>query len=128
MPSVITILNPAKSRGKKSLPPPKEIQVTLGKIHPRPKLPEPTVAQMAENFVEATSEWAKAGFRLTEKEVALERRATCEACPGGYWDAKARRIPLTEIYLGKCNHPACGCTKYKVFLATSKCPGGYWKR
>lgn len=79
---------------------------------------EPTVGQMAENFVGAVSQWSKAGFPVVSEEVWRARAAVCEGCE--YWDGAAR------FGLGKCRHKKCGCTRFKRFLATEKCPLGKW--
>jgi len=74
--------------------------------------PEPTLQQMAANFTAAMADWTKAGFRTVERAVYEKRHTTCQAC--FYWDAPARGG------LGKCR--ICGCTKFKLWLATTKCP------
>jgi hypothetical protein len=83
-----------------------------------PVLSEPRMADLVSNFTGAISEWILAGFPIVTRELALERAETCRACP--FWDAKAR------LGLGKCGSPKCGCTKIKVWLATSKCPEARW--
>lgn len=85
------------------------------------ELPEPTLAQMTENFGQAMATFIKAGLPVASKEVVLERAAACRK-PCDYWDEKAR------LGLGKCRHPACGCSKGKWWLGTSRCPLGLWPR
>lgn len=79
---------------------------------PKPRLPEPAVAEMAVNFTSAMAAWVKAGFPVVEHEVYEQRHAICLACE--YWDAHAR------AGLGKCNR--CGCSRAKLWLAPSECP------
>jgi hypothetical protein len=64
--------------------------------------------------------WAKAGLPLASKALRNARLATCNACPGGYFD------PAGNWGLGQCKAPGCGCSKIKAALATSKCPKSYW--
>ncbi len=87
-------------------------------------LPEPTPSEMVANAADAFVAWGAAGFPVRPYASRLAVVAACDACI--YWDANARKIPFTEIYLGKCMHPGCGCTKMKRFLLTSRCPMGKW--
>lgn len=80
----------------------------------KPMLPAPTIAQMAENFGGAVSRWIEGGYSVVSREEFDRRLTLCRACP--FWDEKAR------FGMGKCNHPACGCTKGKMWLATERCP------
>lgn len=86
-------------------------------VHREPP-PEPTIAHMAANFLTATARWLAAGAPVVARETFEHRLATCRACE--YWDEAAR------AGAGKCNHPNCGCTKAKLWLATEKCPIGKW--
>jgi hypothetical protein len=89
----------------------------------RPKLPtpipEPTLADLASNFGSAISRWTAAGFPTVDAETYATRTTICAGCP--LWDAKAR------FGLGKCTHKKCGCTKFKRWLTTEKCPLGKWE-
>ncbi len=85
-----------------------------------PELREPTFKEMFQNFAGAMEDWVKAGFPVGNEEISLERHASCSGCD--LWDGNAR------FGLGKCNHPLCGCSKIKFWLATSVCPAGKWKR
>jgi hypothetical protein len=75
--------------------------------------PEPTLAELASNFVAAMSTWTKAGFPTVAREDYEARSAACSACE--LWDGAAR------LGLGTCKAPACGCTKLKRWLATAQC-------
>lgn len=80
--------------------------------------PEPTVAELATNFVGAMGRWAAAGFPTVSSEAYAARAAVCDACV--HWDGAAR------FGLGKCAAPGCGCTSTKRWLTTEKCPLGKW--
>ena len=74
--------------------------------------PAPTLIELATNFTNAMANWADAGFRVVEK-VEYERRHTvCFACE--FW------VPDAMLGIGKCKK--CGCSKFKLWLVTSKCP------
>jgi hypothetical protein len=79
---------------------------------------ELTVRELATNFGTAISTWASKGFKVVSKEDYDKRAAICNACP--LWDATAR------MGLGRCGSVKCGCTKFKRWLYTEKCPEGKW--
>ena len=83
-------------------------------------LVEPTVTELAGNFVEAIRKWALSGFPVASEEIYAERAAICGQCE--FWDGAAR------AGLGQCTAPGCGCTRFKRFLATERCPLGKWPR
>lgn len=85
---------------------------------PTPDVEEPTTAELASNFAGAMVRWASAGFPTVSREVYEQRGAVCGSCQ--HWDGEARGG------LGKCNHPGCGCTKLKRWLASEKCPLNLW--
>lgn len=84
-----------------------------------PKLPYPKLHEQLKNFIADSAEWAKSGFKRSEKELVSERLHTCVDCEhwsGGssFWNFRCRK---------------CGCAmKIKVTRATAKCPAGKWKR
>lgn len=78
----------------------------------------PTVLQMAANVAKAASDWVSGGMEMANDETQTKRKNICAGCE--LWDANAR------LGLGKCTHEKCGCTKMKVWLATSVCPLGRW--
>ena len=71
---------------------------------------------LAENFLGATAKWAASGFQIVDQTQYAARVAACDSCP--QWDSAAR------FGLGKCR--ACGCTRFKRWLATEKCPLSKW--
>lgn len=81
-------------------------------------LQEPSVADLAKNFGGALSRWFAAGLPIVSKDEYARRAKICDSCP--HWDAAAR------AGLGKCKHKKCGCTSFKRWLATEKCPIGKW--
>jgi hypothetical protein len=90
----------------------KEIREKFPAPPPPPRLPEPTVTEMAINFTQAMAGWVKAGFKVVGREVYEQRHVICLSCE--YWDAQARAGQ------GKCRR--CGCSRAKLWLAPSKCP------
>jgi hypothetical protein len=83
-----------------------------------PLRPEPSLADLLENFADAIAVWAQDGFPLRTKAQVLECREICERCE--FWNGEAR------LGLGECRHPSCGCTKIKHWLASEHCPKGLW--
>lgn len=81
---------------------------------------EPTLAELASNFSTALGKWIAAGVPVVSQSLYEARAAACAACH--LWDAEAR------AGLGKCNAPGCGCTMFKRWLATERCPLGEWPR
>ncbi len=81
-----------------------------------PEITEPTLTELTANFASAMTRWASAGFQTVTKEQYDARAAICSSCE--FWDATAR------LGLGKCK--ACGCTKFKRWLATERCPKQKW--
>jgi hypothetical protein len=92
----------------------------VGELRRQLRPPEPTASELAANFAGAMARWSSAGFAIVDERTYAARAAICEACP--HWDARAR------LGLGKCCAPGCGCTKFKRWLATEKCPLGKWAR
>lgn len=91
---------------------------------PLEPLPPPTLADMADHLGGALVKWAARGFPIAPREERLARLRMCEGGPGQprcqHWK------PAARLGLGKCNHPSCGCTRAKTFLATEKCPIKKW--
>lgn len=79
---------------------------------------EPKITDLLNNFSNAVSRWAASGFAISREEEFNSRYKICSNCE--FWDAKAR------FELGKCNHKKCGCTKFKLWLKTEKCPIDKW--
>lgn len=95
-----------------------EQEFPLGKRVVIEELREPTIIEMAQNFGEAMKGWKAAGWKIVSPEVYAEIRKICDPC--GFWDPKAR------LGLGKCNHRKCGCSIFKRWLLSSRCPLGKW--
>jgi hypothetical protein len=77
-----------------------------------------TVGALASKFADAMGRWRKAGYETVPEETHRARLDTCRACP--LWDGKFLRG------VGRCT--ACGCTGFKLFLASEECPAGKWGR
>lgn len=79
---------------------------------------QPTWTDLIANFTQAAKEWAAAGYPLADRDTLEHRRFQCEgdatvkACP--HWDPTA--------YLGTGGCRLCGCSRAKLWLATSHCP------
>lgn len=88
-------------------------------VSPREPLPEPpTIPDMLGNFAGSMLRWAGSGFATVDEVAFRLRLAQCRACE--FWDEAAR------AGAGKCNHPRCGCTKAKLWLASERCPIARW--
>ena len=66
----------------------------------------------------ALKEWQQKGFKIADKASRRTRFEQCKSC--GYWHAEG------NFYLGECHAAGCGCTRMKIWLATSACPKGNW--
>lgn len=84
----------------------------------KPEPTEPTLAELAGNFGAAMVRWSAAGFSTVTEQTYHGRAAACESCH--FWDGSAR------LGLGICKAPGCGCTRFKRWLATERCPLGQW--
>lgn len=69
-----------------------------------------------ENFKESMSRWVDAGLPVISDEEFDRRLSICRSCE--FWKEGG------NLYLGKCEK--CGCTKFKLKLATESCPIGNW--
>lgn len=86
-----------------------------------PPLPAPERAGLltkAARLKAALQEWRRAGLPLASRAARKERQACCDACE--YYR------PTGNLGLGECTAPGCGCTRAKLWLATSVCPLGKW--
>jgi hypothetical protein len=79
---------------------------------------EPRPIELVENFAGAMARWAGAGFKTATREQYDSRMVICGHCP--HWDGKAR------FGLGICRAPGCGCSRFKQWLASERCPLGKW--
>ncbi len=84
--------------------------VTLGLA----SLTEPSIVDMAINLTTSMGEWAKAGFKIADD--VQSRAGKCLHCER--WD------PAARLGLGKCR--ICGCSKFKWWLKTTRCPIHKW--
>jgi hypothetical protein len=78
----------------------------------------PTPSEMAANFAGAMARWAAAGFKTMDEGGYNARLAVCIGCE--MWDAAG------NFGLGQCQSPGCGCTKFKLWLASETCPEKKW--
>jgi len=108
-PTVSTAPSSGQDQGAKSTFPP-----ISGTSLPQ----DPSLAQEASNLAAALAAWAAAGFPVADAERVAQIKAICESCP--LWDGAARGG------MGKCRSFKCGCTKFKWWIKTSKCPEGKW--
>lgn len=81
-------------------------------------IPEPKISDLLFNFSNAITKWSSAGFPISNENEFMDRYKICSNCE--FWDASAR------FNLGKCKHKKCGCTKFKIWMKTEKCPMGKW--
>jgi len=76
----------------------------------------PSLTEQAGNFLTSMKNFASSGFKATTAEQLETRKAICNDCkffdPSGFGG------------LGKCRK--CGCSAYKLNIAASVCPMGYW--
>lgn len=88
--------------------------------------PEPTALELAANFTRAMARWSAAGFPVVSEDGYHARSQTCEGVEPelrcAHWDGAA------NLGLGKCKAPGCGCTRFKRWLATEKCPLDKWPK
>src|SRR5579871_2530120 len=76
---------PGKAESTSQSPLLKIVEQLIGKSRPKaPQIPEPTVSEMATNFLEATAKWSSAGFPIVSKENYEARAAVCNGCE--FWD------------------------------------------
>lgn len=72
------------------------------------------VARLGQAFIR----WIRGGLGIASRAARLERRLICESCP--MWR------PAGNAGFGECSDPRCGCTKFKRWLSTERCPQGKW--
>ena len=73
--------------------------------------------EKARNLSAAVASIAKSGFKAAEREERKRRGAICTKCE--YWRKNG------NLSLGECTQ--CGCSKYKRFFESQKCPIGKWQ-
>ena len=75
-----------------------------------------SILEMAKNFAREVKVWVKGGAKVVSEQEFQKRAELCAACE--FYDAEAFGGH------GKCRQ--CGCSSFKLFLSTSKCPDGRW--
>jgi hypothetical protein len=85
-------------------------------IRMKQELKYPKLKDQAKNFMAAVTEFTNSGFQLVTKEQYAARRKICEGCV--YFD------PEGFVGVGRCKK--CGCSSYKLNMASSRCPMGLW--
>lgn len=115
---IMGIVNSMKFTRLKDLPP-AEARTRVTLFQPA-DMENASLLTKANRLRKELSSWAKAGLPLVSSAIRKARIATCEKCPGGYYD------PAGNWGMGQCKAPGCGCSRVKAALATSVCPKGYW--
>lgn len=77
------------------------------------------ILKKAGNALKAFGRAAKNGFKTADKREIDIRRNICTTCEK--WN------PSGNLGFGECLHKKCGCTKFKIHLASESCPLGKWK-
>ena len=75
-----------------------------------------TLLDMAKNFAREVKVWVEGGAKVVSEQEFQKRAELCAACE--FYDAEAFGGR------GKCRQ--CGCSSFKLFLATTKCPIDKW--
>ena len=75
-----------------------------------------TLLDVAKNFTREIAQWVRKGVPVVPQEVFEQRVKECTSCEFFNAEAFGGR--------GKCNK--CGCSSFKLFLATTKCPIDKW--
>lgn len=77
----------------------------------------PSLGEQASGLINSMYDFAASGFKTVTEEQYNERRAICEGCQ--FFD------PNGFMGIGRCRK--CGCSSYKLNIAASRCPFGYWE-
>lgn len=78
----------------------------------------PKFLDLVLNFSKAVTNWAQAGFPITEEDEYKKRIDTCKKCP--FWKENILDLDV----FGKCS--ICGCSGFKPWLKTEFCPKDKW--
>ena len=78
----------------------------------------PSVFIKARNLAAAVRRQIANGAKLAPRPVRQRRLQECAACE--IWKSGG------NFGLGECTHKSCGCSRYKRFFLTEKCPLGKW--
>lgn len=82
-----------------------------------PTIESPSTRSMALSLFKEIGKSAKTGFKRVSEEAFNQRLSICNDC--NYWDK--------EGFFGYGRCKACGCSKAKLWLATSSCPIKKWE-
>jgi hypothetical protein len=85
-------------------------------LNPSPE--RASLPKKARRLGAALVRWTRGGWALAERRARAGRRAACLACP--YWRSGG------NLGMGECTAPGCGCSRFKRWLATERCPLGKW--
>ena len=77
-----------------------------------------TLLDMAKNFAGEVATWVKEGVPTVSEDEFKKRADICSGCE--FFDP--------EAFGGRGRCKQCGCSSWKLFLATSKCPVDKWGR
>lgn len=84
----------------------------------------PSLVTKAKHAAQAGARIARAAAKGEPIKASAEERdrrlAICRACK--FWDEGG------NVGLGECQHPGCGCTRFKHGLITETCPLGKWEQ
>lgn len=86
-----------------------------------PPREEASVIRKGLRLLVALHGWQRSGLKITPKPVRDLRQTACAGC--GYYN------PAGNFGFGECAAPGCGCTKFKIWLLSEKCPhpiGSRW--
>ena len=72
--------------------------------------------EKARNLSAAVANIVKSGFAVADKKTRKDRTDICIECK--FWKKDG------NLGLGECTQ--CGCSKYKRFFESQKCPIGKW--
>ena len=92
---------------------------------PVPVAERPTILTKARCLIVAMTHWKRAGMPMASKAVRKARLGPngCGGCE--LWK------PEGNFGFGECGAPGCGCSQFKAWLLTEKCPhpaGSRWPK
>lgn len=93
---------------------------SITETNKRPSPPPETVRPMTKfsRLMRSIRIWNSKGRPMASKELRRSRLLACREC--AYWSSDG------NLWLGECRHRSCGCSKFKAWLATEKCPILRW--
>ena len=93
--------------------PPVDQVAGAGKAIPAPEYPP--LATQARNLAGAAVRFVASGFATVDQAEYDRRRAICEGCPSGLYDAAQDRCTVCACYVS-----------VKPWSRSEKCPKGHW--